>query len=102
VSYLMTLHKIPKENIIRHHDYDPKRKWDVWDNFRNPYFKNWEEYRNSYKPKEIEKLQLEEQDYLDSLLESNWKMYHKTKNKEMKDLLHSISNQIRAFIEKHK
>jgi N-acetyl-anhydromuramyl-L-alanine amidase AmpD len=29
VSYLMTLHKIPKENIIRHHDYDPKRKWDV-------------------------------------------------------------------------
>lgn len=102
VSYLMTLHNLPKENIIRHKDYDPKRKRDVWDNFWNPYFKSRDDYRNSYKPKEVEKLTLEEQEYFDMILEWNGKIWNKSKNKDVKDLVHEISNQIRAFVEKHK
>jgi len=30
---LMEKYSIPKANIIRHKDYAPRRKWDIWDNF---------------------------------------------------------------------
>ncbi len=101
VEYLLKKHNLSIDSIIRHLDYT-SRKLDVWDKFRNPYFKSREDYRNSYKTKEIEKLTIEEQEYFDMVLEWNWKMYHKTKNKDVQDLVHSVSNQIRAFIEKHK
>ena len=95
VSELMTKHNIEYNNIIRHKDYAyNNRKRDIGDNFRNPYFDSYEAYQRSY---EKRKLTIEEQDYLNTMQENNWKMRHKTKNNSLRDLLNKINNVIREY-----
>lgn len=49
----LLINKLMKElwdlEIIRHRDYAPKRKWDIWDNFWKIPYKTWKEYVKSYK-----------------------------------------------------
>ena len=47
VKKLMLNYNIEKENILRHKDISPNRKWDVWDNFWNNLFDTYEEYINA-------------------------------------------------------
>lgn len=52
VCHLMSVLKIPKENVIRHKDIAPKRKTDVADSFWNNKYKTYAEYVNTLKPRE--------------------------------------------------
>lgn len=47
VQYLAKLYAIPKENVLRHKDIAPKRKWDVADTFWNWGFWSYDQYINS-------------------------------------------------------
>lgn len=47
VIELQKKHNIPTENVIRHKDYSPWRKWDIWDNFyKKLWYSNYQEYLN--------------------------------------------------------
>lgn len=52
VNDLIRKYDIPVTNIIRHLDYAPKRKRDVWDNFWNNEHATREDYQQSYIQKE--------------------------------------------------
>lgn len=47
VRHLMSVYKIPKQNVLRHKDISPWRKIDIDDSFWNEKYKSWTEYQNS-------------------------------------------------------
>lgn len=50
IQYLMYVYWIPKENVLRHRDIAPKRKWDIGDNFWLPYFPTYGDFQNDLVP----------------------------------------------------
>jgi N-acetyl-anhydromuramyl-L-alanine amidase AmpD len=46
----MAVFKIPAQNVLRHKDIAPSRKWDIADTFWNGKFKTWTEFQKALKP----------------------------------------------------
>lgn len=54
VNDIIARNNIPAENILRHADIAPGRKWDVWPAFYNNQFPDFISYQNSYRMKPTE------------------------------------------------
>ena len=54
IQHLMSAFKIPKENVLRHKDIAPKRKWDISDTFFSPWYTGYEQFRDKLVPKLID------------------------------------------------
>lgn len=52
VQHLMSVLKIPKENVLRHKDVSQGRKNDVEDSFWNNKYKTYKDWQNTLKPRE--------------------------------------------------
>lgn len=72
VKELAAKYSIWKENVLRHKDIAPGRKWDVADSFWSWNFKSFEEYKNSLFFKEPEKVKTKYTDIMERTLKETW------------------------------
>lgn len=93
VVFLCNKYNIPKENVLRHKDIAPTRKWDVWDNFWKWFtsFTAW-----------VDNLFLTQADseFIDTIMRLFSKYHNMTSNPKLQGLLSDFNKWCRLYFNK--
>lgn len=104
VQQIMKQEAISHDNVIRHLDIAPSRKWDIWDNFWNNEFDTYKDYQDSLEITtwynytiQDRKLFSERVRYEDAFINIRSTVWNDIPSEELRKLLHDANNSTRAL-----